>query len=166
VKREKEQIEYEAMLKATHHDKPWLPNDLEAEVYGSNRVRMGCPDPGEDLIHRYREVITGASPVGWSDRILLDGFKFEWALADLLACRNCTADTFTEHKTPWKDADGNPIVLRDYYGCRTVQGHGWYLSLHRKRTRESGYPVFVMTNCQGCMARLDEIKRQMRGEDD
>lgn len=138
------------------------------------RIRMGSPAiegmsdqrAEEHLLHRYREVISGASPQGWTVKDYLDGFRFEWALADLRACQNCEAcqEKQIKRKKPedqWENSKKPEYetVHSLWLDCRTVAGHGHYMTLHRKRTQEVGKPVFVMTECPGPNERFAEIAR-------
>jgi len=124
----------------THHPLPWFPNKQEAEVYGCNRIRMGCPDEGENLRWRYREVTGGDTPASWTDDDFLFGFNFEWALADLMACAVCEA--------------------HGHAGCTSVKGGGYFMDLHHTRTAESGKPCFVMTLCKDPFTRKAQIARR------
>lgn len=145
-----------------HRPLPWLPNEREEKMLGTARVQMGCPEQGEDLIHRYRQIIAGTSPGGWTERDMLSGFQFEWALADLIACMNCSATEFERIKPKnWRDTDGEPIEVLKWPECRTVGGLGWYKDLHRKRTNEAGKPVFINSNCPGPAIRLARIRSRV-----
>jgi hypothetical protein len=101
---------------------------------------MGCPEEGEDMLHRYREVICGVSPRGWTSDDYLFGFNFEWALADLMACAVCSA--------------------KGHAGCTSVKGEGYFMDMHRQRTAESGKPCFVMTLCSDILTRKAQIARR------
>jgi hypothetical protein len=130
------------------------------------RIRMGCPVAGEDLIHRYREVISGLSPAHWTEKDFLDGYRFEWALADLKACWECRSkDTDCldiqrmKPKEEWKDPKQPEYIIvgHRWQGCRSVVGGGYYMDLHHKKTRDAGKPVFVVFNCNGPETRRAEI---------
>ncbi len=157
-----EKVDYEA-LRRVHHPAPYLPDARQIEAHdGDNRARMACPDPGENLIKRYREVLSNVLITNWKEHYYLDGFRFEWALADLEACSHChCTQCKTEIAKDWKDRNGEPVTLRDWLGCRTVHGHGWYMDLHRKKTNDSRHPVFVMTNCQGPAQRVADINSRL-----
>lgn len=135
---------------------PHFPPPLDE----NHRIRMGCPVLREDLIHRYREVISGVSPGGWTDDEFLDGFRFEWALADLCACRDCKASDGYACKLKLPEGKERIVgyVWRD---CRSVAGGGYYMDLHRKKTCDAGKPVLRMFNCDGPDTRKAEIARRM-----
>jgi hypothetical protein len=135
-----------------------IPPHWPSEDAEDRRIRMGCPGTREDLLHRYREVLCGVSVAGWTESDYLDGFRCEWALADLRACEECTA---IDHYEIRKKVRGEERVVARYYpDCRSVAGGGHYLDLHRKRTQEAGKPVFVMVNCAGPTVRRAEIARR------
>ena len=104
------------------------------------RIRMGCPEEGENLRWRYREVTGGDTPATWTEDDFLFGFNFEWALADLMACAVCSA--------------------KGHAGCTSVKGEGYFMDMHRKRTAESGKPCFVMTLCKDPFTRKAQIARR------
>lgn len=101
------------------------------------RIRMGCPLDEEDLLHRYREVVSGTSPKDWTREDYLFAYRFEWALADIMACSMCKATGRAD--------------------CRSVKGERYFMDMHRLRTAETGRPVFVMTLCQNPLTRMAQI---------
>lgn len=160
------------ILLETHHPLPWLPNKEEAEVYGSNRARLGSPDIdglSEEqaimyLVHRYNQVISGAPFSKWDVNDYVFGNCFEWALADLTACSLCQAAVRLEHHRFDLHGDENPnapVTWAEWTDCRTVRGQGYYLDLDHKRTSETGRPCFAMTLCHTPLTRKGQIAGRM-----
>jgi hypothetical protein len=116
---------------------PHFPDEKDED----QRIRMGCPVDGEDLLHRYRDVVCGTSPRGWTDDDYLNGYNFEWALADTVACSACEA--------------------RGQADCRSVHGRRYFMDMQRKRTQETGKPCFVMTKCESIVKRKQQIRDRM-----
>ena len=103
------------------------------------RIRMGCPEEGENLRWRYREVTGGDTPAAWDDDDFLCGYNFEWALADMMACAVCEAEGAAD--------------------CRSVHGERYFMELQHRRTKESGKPCFTMTKCGNILTRKAQIAR-------
>jgi hypothetical protein len=122
------------VAKETRGTLPHFPDPKDPD----QRIRMGCPLEGENLRYRYREVTGGDTPAAWDAADFTFGYRFEWTLADIMACAVCEAKGAAD--------------------CRSVKGERYFMDMHRVRTRETHKPCFVMTKCGDILKRKERIR--------
>lgn len=119
---------------------------------------MGGPDPATtDLRARYAEIVRWFEEAGATvtTKDLALSFNFEQCLADLVACKRCSAKRLTvvELECP----KGERIQVNRYEDCTTTTGRGWYLDADLEYAKDSGHVGWRMRNCRGPAERKKEI---------
>jgi hypothetical protein len=135
---------------------PHFPDHDELRNGAPNRIRLGCPLQGEDLVRRYFRVFADLRDMDYRTWDFEAGFNFEWGLADLRACEECQV-TDIDPPVIGKDSQGREYRLYHIRGCRTFAGKGMFLDLDRKTTRALGKPKFVVRNCEGPEWRKEQL---------
>jgi hypothetical protein len=145
---------------------PHWPTHEDLKNGSPNRIRLGAPLEGENLIRRYIQVFNDMRDVDWKRWDLgICYIDMEQALADLMACAECAVTEVLPVEI--KDSHGRLVLYRankTHGGCRTFTGRTMFKELHRARTRLLGQPYFRMCNCKGPewrKARIEELYRSV-----